>query len=328
MDRAAAIRREERLRLRRGVFFASFFWPTSVFVVASAVWKLRLARGRVRGHRVHQPPRVLRERLSLGVAPRDDLPGEGLELGERFETALEENAVRVDGDGDLPLERDALSRIRLVQTRHEPEPGGVVLASRVGHVQLREPQLIRLGVLGELQEIRARAFVLGGAPLEPSLRLRGVPQIHGDHRLQARAEVRLHRGEERAPRVRDVSERAQQTVDLGRAHLGAERVIQRAVKRPHRLREVHLVGVRILEAVPVRRAALAETRGPLPELVHALVQRPELRAQERRVLDALEGGSHGPPRRALLTGRADDDARTNVCGTDRKPESRTVNVNP
>jgi hypothetical protein len=270
LDRAAAIRREARLR--RGVFFT--LSPTSVSVVAVVAacgFRLRLARGRVRGHRVHQPPRVVRARLSLGVAPRDDLPGERLELGERLETALKKDAVRVDGDGDLPLERDALSRIRLVQTRHESESGGVVLASRVGHLNLRQPKCLRFGVLGELQEIRARAFVLGGAPLEPSLRLRGVPQIHGDHRLQARAEVRLHRREKGAPRVRDVSERAQQTVDLGRAHLVAEWVIQRAVKRPHRLREVHLVGVRILEAVPVRRAALAETRGPLPELVHALV---------------------------------------------------------
>ena len=233
--------------MRRGFLGA----PTGRFY-ENAPRRLRLARGGVRGHRVHQPPRVVRARLRLGVAPLNHLPDERLELGERPEAPLEKRAMRVDGDGDLTHERDAFARIRLVQTGHEPEPRGVVLAARLRHLSLRQPQRLRLRVLGELQEVRARALVLGGAPLEPPLRLRGVPQIHGDHRLQARAEVRLHRGEERTPRVRDVPERAEQAVDLGRAHLGAERVIQRAVKRPHRLREVYLVGVRILEAVSVR----------------------------------------------------------------------------
>ena len=84
----------------------------------------------VSSHRVDQQLRVQIHFFLRCVTFRNDCVTERFHGVQNVYPLLKKNAMRLDGFRDLTLERDLLLGIGRVQSRHEVEPGGVVLPSR------------------------------------------------------------------------------------------------------------------------------------------------------------------------------------------------------
>ena len=239
----APVRRQrQRLKVRRG---------GGDGVCSQRVAVLSRSRSEIDG--------VPRRAFLVVVASHLNLLHERGELLVRLVHASEESRVRPHAPGESPLERDASHGVGALELAHEVEARRLELVPRGRQLSLGVEQVLLLGVLGEREELGARALVIRVGPVEAPARVRHL-LAHGPVRdLRERIDqFPLHRGHQVAPRGGALAHRAEEPLQHRRPHRVAEGVVDAAVEGADGLLEVNLGGVGVLEGIPVRPAVARE----------------------------------------------------------------------
>ena len=162
-------------------------------------------------------------------------------------------------------------------------------ASKEEKVCLGGAQVLLLGVLGEREELGARALVIRVGPVEAPARVCHLLAHRPVRDLRERIDqFRLHLGHQVAPRGGALAHRAEESLQHRRPHRVAEGVVDAAVEGADGLLEVNLGGVGVLEGIPVRPAVAREPGRAVAKHVGVLLELSQPRAEERGVVHPVE----------------------------------------